>query len=208
MLRISPNPFRRFAAILLIFLVVFVPYASAQQPAPVKAPAAPTENLRILVLAGQGEQNDLPRRVMAPLAVQVLDPNDNPVEGAQVTFTFPGSGASALFDDQKSTQTVRTDSGGQARAINWTANTRTGKFEVHVTAILGNQTGQTDVSMYNVNRISEKKPHGWWTKKKVIVVVLVAAAATATGILLSRETGGSGTTRVTISMGTPTLGGP
>ncbi len=33
---------------------------------------------------------------MAPLAVQVLDSNDNPVEGAQVTFTFPGSGASAF----------------------------------------------------------------------------------------------------------------
>ncbi len=186
MLRISTNPFLRFAAILLSFLVVFVPYASAQQPAPVRASTAPVENLRVLVLAGQGEQNDLPRRVMAPLAVQVLDSNDNPVEGAQVTFTFPGSGAGALFDDQKSTQTVRTDSGGQARAINWNANTRTGKFEVHVTAILGNQTGQTDVTMFNVNRISEKKPHGWWTKKKVIVIVLIAAAATAAGVLASK----------------------
>src|SRR5271166_4039154 len=115
MTRVSTNLLRRFAVFLLSFLLVSVPYASAQQPAP--APAKPiglaTENLKILVLAGQREQNDLPRRVMAPLVVQVLDQSDNPIEGAQVTFFFPASGPSATFEGQELSHTVRTDAGGQ-----------------------------------------------------------------------------------------------
>ncbi len=53
------------------------------------------------VLAGNGEMNDLERRVMAPLVVQVLDQNDRPMEGAEVVFRFPISGPGATFTGWK-----------------------------------------------------------------------------------------------------------
>ena len=35
------------------------------------------------------EVNDIQRKVMAPLVIEVLDQNDRPVEGAEVVFRFP-----------------------------------------------------------------------------------------------------------------------
>jgi len=73
------------------------------QPAPQKplAPLPVVKNLKLMVLAGNGEMNDLERRVMAPLVVQVLDQNDRPVEGAEVVFRFPLNGPSATFTGGK-----------------------------------------------------------------------------------------------------------
>ena len=68
--------------------------ASAQLPV--------EQSLKILVLAGNGEMNDLERRVMAPLVVQVVDQNERPVEGAEVVFRFPLNGPSATFPGGKS----------------------------------------------------------------------------------------------------------
>jgi len=81
-------------ALFLAFLLALPPQLLAQAPptAPQGTPVAPLptiQNLKVRVLAGQGEANDLGRRVMAPLAVQVVDQNDQPVEGADVVFRFP-----------------------------------------------------------------------------------------------------------------------
>ena len=126
-------------------------------PAPAQAvPQLPVEqSLKILVLAGNGEQNDLERRVMAPLVVQVVDQNERPVEGADVVFRFPISGPSATFAGGKSSVTVRTNGVGQAAAVNWMANGQVGTFQVHVNASYGNQVGETTVSMTNVTRVVE-----------------------------------------------------
>src|ERR1035438_361030 len=76
------------------------PAPAPPQTAPANAPAKPMaplpviKNLKLLVLAGNGEMNDLERRVMASLVVQVLDQNDRPVEGAEVVFRFPLNGHS------------------------------------------------------------------------------------------------------------------
>src|SRR5271167_3516881 len=106
---VAIHPLRRFVTPFLSFLLAYVPSASAQQspaPAQVKpiAPLATTESLKLFVLAGQREQNDLQRRVMAPLVVQVVDQSDNPVEGADVVFRFPFAGPSATFEGQKTSQ--------------------------------------------------------------------------------------------------------
>ena len=85
------------------------PAAPATQAPPVLAPQLPIQqSLKILVLAGSGESNDLERHVMAPLVVQVLDQNERAVEGAQVVFRFPINGPSAAFTDGKSSITVIT----------------------------------------------------------------------------------------------------
>src|ERR1700679_4329064 len=124
-----------------------------QPPAPGPAqpvPQPPVEqSLKILVLAGNGEMNDLERRVMAPLVVQVLDQNDRPVEGAQVVFRFPLDGPSATFAGGKTSQNVRSNETGEAAALNWMANGEVGTFEVHVTATYGNEQGENTVKMQN-----------------------------------------------------------
>src|SRR5579871_5279952 len=90
---------------------------AAPQPAPQIKPVAPlpvVQDLKILVLAGNGEMNDLERRVMAPLVVQILDLNDRPVQGAEVVFRFPLNGPSATFPGGKTSQTVRSNGTGEA----------------------------------------------------------------------------------------------
>src|SRR5271155_3677102 len=115
------------------------PVPAPPQTAPANPPPTPlaplpiVKNLKILVLAGNGEMNDLERKVMAPLVVQVLDQNDRPVEGAEVVFRFPLNGPGAAFAGGKTSQTFRTNGTGEAAAVNWMANNEVGAFEVHVT---------------------------------------------------------------------------
>src|ERR1700679_1123090 len=157
-----PNPLRGrprrrwLPQALAVLLAVTQIQAAQQAAAPPQAPAAnppadpnspaqaPVEqSLKVLVLAGNGEQNDLERRVMAPLVVQVEDQNDRAMEGADVVFRFPITGPGASFAGGKSSITVRTNSTGQAAAVNWMANGQVGTFEVHVSASYGNQVGET-----------------------------------------------------------------
>jgi hypothetical protein len=191
--------------------MAFAPNAAAQQPAAPAKPVTPlpnTESLKLLILAGQREANDLQKRIMAPLVVQVLDQSDNPVEGAEVVFRFPATGPGATFDGLKSSQTFRTNAEGQARATNWMANNQYGSFQVRVTASIGNQFGQAIVSMSNVMRVTSDtgRAHRRWMSKRVVIVIAAVAAGTVAGILIARNSGG-GPTTVTISPGTPTLGG-
>jgi hypothetical protein len=183
-------------------------------PTPVQPPAQlPVEqSLKILVLAGNGEMNDLERRVMAPLVVQVVDQNQRPLEGAEVVFRFPLNGPSATFAGGKTSLTVRTSGTGQAPALNWMANGQVGTFEVHVNATYGNQVGETTLSMENVTRIDEAKKtakheslwsHRWFK----IAVIGGAAAAIGIGVYLATRGGKSGST-VTINPGPPNVGAP
>ncbi len=187
---------------------------AAPNPAPPPSAALPVEqSLKILVLAGNGEMNDLERRVMAPLVVQVLDQNDRPVDGAEVVFRFPLNGPTATFSGGKSSVTVRTNAGGQAAAVNWMA-TGVGTFQVHVNASYGNQVGESMFPMSNVTRVAGEgaKPrhkslwsHTWFK----IAVIGGAAAAIGIGVFLATRGGSksSGST-VTINPGSPTVGAP
>ena len=190
----------------------------AQQtaPAPIQPVASlPTEeSLKILVLAGKGESNDLERKVMSPMVIQVLDQNDRPIEGAEVVFRFPINGPGASFPGGKSSLTVRTNTGGQAAALNWMANSQTGPFDVHVTASYGNQIGETTFSMTNVTRVVEEptkaKAESLWSHRWFkIAVIGGAAVAVGLGVYFGTRGGSksSGST-VSISPGSPTVGAP
>lgn len=196
------------------------PQAGAPPAASTPAPAQPLaqlpveQSLKILVLAGNGEQNDLERRVMAPLVVQVEDQNDRAVEGAQVIFRFPITGPSAIFSGGKSSVTERTNGTGQAAAVNWMANGEVGTFQVHVNASYGNQVGETTVSMTNVTRVvaeaKKSTAKSLWSRRWVkIAVIGGVAAGVAIGVLLATRGGGkaSGPT-VTITPGSPGVGVP
>jgi hypothetical protein len=176
------------------------------------------QSLKVRVLAGNGEMNDLERRVMAPLVVQVLDQNERAIEGAQVVFRFPISGPSAAFPGGKPTIAVRTNTTGQAAAVNWLANAEVGTFEVHVNATYGNQVGEATVSMSNVTRIPEGtttltgqvKHESLWSKRWFrIAVIGGAAAAIGLGVYFGTRGGGSNSgSTVTISPGSPGVGAP
>jgi hypothetical protein len=167
------------------------------------------------VLAGNGEMNDLERKVMAPLVVQVVDQNERPMEGAEVVFRFPLDGPSATFTGGKTSATVRTNGGGQAAAVNWMANGQAGAFQVHVNATYGNQIGETTVSMTNATRIeantkTKSKGESLWSHRWFKFAVIGGAAlAVGLGVYFATRGGskGGGST-VTISPGSPGVGAP
>jgi hypothetical protein len=197
----------------------------SQTPPPPNPPAKPMaplpviKNLKMLVLAGNGEMNDLERKVMAPLVVQVLDQNDRPVEGAQVIFRFPLDGPGAAFAGGQLSQTVRSNGTGEAAAVNWMANGQVGTFEVHVNATYGNEIGETTVKMQNVSRIVEtqgtnkhaKQSH-WYSPTWVKVALAGGVAAAVVGIVLATRGGGhassSSTVPITVTPGSPSVGQP
>jgi len=192
---------------------------AGQQPStapPVKpmAPLPTEKSLKVIALAGDGEMNDLERRVMAPLVVQVVDQNDRPVEGADVVFRFPLNGPGAFFADQKTSKTARTNGQGQAAATGWMANGEVGKFQVHVTASYGNQIGEITISMTNVERLGKDartyktKRHHWYSSKWAKIGVVAGAAAIAAGVVLATRGGGTTTHPISISAGSPTVGAP
>jgi len=70
----------------------------------------------------------------APLVVTVFDAYGNPVTGASVTFTAPGSGASGIFASNSSpTETDTTNSSGVATSSTFTANSTLGSYPVTAT---------------------------------------------------------------------------
>ena len=196
------------------------PNPQSTQPSAQPAPATPmaplpmVQSLKVTALAGNKEMNDLERGLMAPLVIQVLDQNDRPVEGAEVVFRFPLNAPGATFRGGNTSQTVRTNGQGQAAATNWTAN-QVGTFSVHVTAAYGNQLGETTVSMTNVTRVVEdgkrgRKQGSWYSPKWVKIALIAGGAATVAGIILATRGGSSSssTPTVTITPGSPTVGGP
>src|ERR1700722_17573860 len=216
---------RALAALLVVAEIQAAEQAAAPQAAPPPATPAPgqpasalpasgqalpvsalpvEQSLQIRVLAGNGEANDLERRVMAPLVVQVLDQNDRAMVGAEVVFRFPITGPGATFNGGKSSATVRTNGGGQAAATNWMAN-GVGTFQIHVNASYGNQVGETTVSMSNVTRVVEqpKKSKGeslWshtWFK---IAVIGGAAVAVGLGVYFGTRGGGSKSSGSTVTI--------
>ena len=187
--------------------------APGQPAAPAIAPMAPlpiVRSLKVSALAGNGEMNDLENKIMAPIVVEVRDRNDLPVEGADVVFRFPPEGPGAMFPDHKYSQQTKSNFQGQAAAVGWTANNQLGSFKVHVTATYGDQMGESSLTMTNVARITEtakrKQDKKWWSSRWVKIGLIAGGAGLAAGIVLATRGGGSPT--VTISTGSPSVGGP
>ena len=215
---------RQYLAPALAVLLALPSGLFAQQPAAAQtaapqavAPLPTVENLKVVALAGNGETNDLGRKVMAPLVVDVLDLQDRPIEGAEVVFRFPLRGPSAVFADQKNSKTVRTNSQGEAAATGWMANNEVGSFQIKVTATYGNQFGSSTITMSNAESVAEttlnrtsKKNKGLWSSKWFKIGLIAGGAGLAAGIVLATR-GGGGTPSVpivTATPGSPSVGGP
>jgi hypothetical protein len=85
------------------------------------------------------------------LAVTVVDQFSNPVNGVQVTFTAPSSGASGVFSDSTNNVTTATSgTNGVATAATFTANSTTGgPYNVVASA-----TGLTSVNFALTNTVA------------------------------------------------------
>jgi hypothetical protein len=203
---------RRYLSQLLVVFLTLPPMAGSQALSP--AQGQTIQNLKIVPLAGNRENNDLERRMMAPLVIQVLDQDQGPVEGAEVVFRFPSSGPGATFANQQNSKTFRTNADGQVAAVGWVANNQAGTFQVKVSASRGNEVGETTISMTNVTRVTsdrKDKHRSWWSSKWAKIGVIGAAAGTVAAIiLLTRGSSSSSSAGPVIiaSPGTPTIGGP
>lgn len=108
-------------------------YQATATAAPIAAPA--TFNLTNTVGAGAkftveagSPQSVVVAQPFAPLEVKVLDAVDRPVEGVRITFSLPGSAASATFPGNVRTDVRYTDAAGRATSPIPTATTRSGSF--------------------------------------------------------------------------------
>lgn len=200
---------------LLMALSLGTPTSAQQAPKPEPPKATQpmaalpaVQTLRVLVLAGEGGQNDLQRGITSPLVVQVLDQNARPVEGAEVVFRFPPSGPTAEFAGQKPSRTVLTNGDGQAAATGWIASRQVGRFDVRVTALRGNEMGQATVSMENVPSIvPAQRKKGVLSSKWMRIGLFAGGAAAAGAAIAWRRRGGTEPLVVAVP-GAPTIGGP
>lgn len=190
---------------------------SFEQPAPTAfAPQGPTQQtpndsavrgLRIVPLVGQAAENVINTPNCTPPVITVLDNNDRPVEGAEVTFQAPATGAGASFGNRQSSFHTFTDSRGQAGANGYMCNDKRGHFEIQISAKLQQLTASFVMKQANYmteNDARRSRPVPVWKNWKYWAIVGGAATGAVIAILLTR----SGNPPVTVSSGPIVIGSP
>jgi hypothetical protein len=203
---------RDVLALMLALMMMAPGVGWAQPPGPTPAAQAPrtgARGLRILVLEGQDAVNSLPTRAAASPAVQVFDYMGEPVEGAEVTFEAPASGAGGLFDNQKTSFKTRTDPRGQA-VTSFAPNTLPGTFAIRVVAKFGDETAEATITQTNSAKTTgvEYKPptHPWYKDWKWLTLMAVGAGAGGYAIYWGVTRSSNPT--ITLTPGSVTIGGP
>lgn len=200
---------RQFSSILSVLLV-----------SSLVAPAETVEgNLRLVVVSGDGAVNNVRRKIIAPVAVEVRDERNRPVEGARVRFTLPALGAGGRFADGSRTSEVMSDARGRASIDSFVPNEQEGRFTLVVDAISKGRDATTSVSQMNSRYVvpapssgAEMRPARQRGTRALAIVLGVGAAAAAGGILAIKGGSKASTTAVTapvgISIGGVGVGGP
>lgn len=206
---------------ILIYALVGAMMLPAQQAVPAEAAKlvnqAPQGALKINVLEGEGQRNSIRGRTAVAPIVEVKDPSDKPLVGAEVVFQLPLAGPGGAFNGWLRSQTVRTDEAGKATVSGYTPNTEAGRFHIKVTATSGSQTGSIVISQINVENGTSvsgtapspamKKPFPW----KIVGPIIAVAAIAGIAVALrgdSKTTTTTTSTPVSISAGAVTVGVP
>jgi len=175
-------------------LLAVAPVIRAQQrdalnpPQPPAAAASPVESLKIFVLEGRGAIHSIRDRGDSMPVVEVRDDNGLPVEGAEVKFDLPPAGPGGSFPGQQFTATAKTNIQGQA-AVSFVPNLEAGRFNIRVTATLGNRIGHVMITQTNSARTSSAEPRSgpfvfaWWKG------AVVAGGGATLGIILAKRGG-------------------
>lgn len=165
------------------------------QPVRAQENAPPPDDLKIVIIRGDGFTNNLKKRIAREPIVEVRDRNDKPVAGATVTFLLPSGGPGGTFAGAQNTLTVFTGPNGRAVASGFTPNNVVGDFNMNVTASHQGQTASATIAQTNALAGA-----GLGTAATVGIIGAVAAAAAAVAVAV---TGGGNTGR--ISVGAPSL---
>jgi hypothetical protein len=170
------------------------------KPADVQPAPAP---LNVSVIEGNNAINSIPLGRSVTPVVEVRDQNDFPVEGATVVFTLPASGPGGTFLKNPTVFTTLTDAHGQASAP-FTVNGIPGKFQLQVTATLGNRRGEAVVTQTNTTGgyIGPAMPHRSWYSKWTTWAI-IGGAATAGIVAWAVTRSSSSKTAVTLTPGAP-----
>ncbi|BDC53174.1 hypothetical protein F183_A54890 (plasmid) [Bryobacterales bacterium F-183] len=166
--------------------------------------------IRLIVLEGHNISNSILTKTSITPVVQVLDSNDQPVPGADVTFEAPPPSTTApggMFG-KAPIATVKSDIVGQATA-EFTPNWVPGRFAIKVRAVLGEQKTETIIAQFNDPQALvagvQDPPKRWYKNWKWWAVI--AAGATA-GAILATRAGGGGSPTITITPSPVGIGGP
>jgi len=198
----------RFSAVFWAGAIAIAAISSAQQPAApapqAPKPAAPVSSLKLLVLQGKDAVNDLQGRTFTIPIIELLDDNDQPVEGAQVIFSLPANGPGGFFPGNMITFTTRTNVQGQASAP-FTPNGVPGRFTIQVTATSIDRFGQVSIPQSNGTVEVGAPKRNWFhpSRKKLIILAGVSAGAIVAVVLATRSS-----PTIAITAGPPVFGGP
>jgi len=191
---------------LVLTLVLLWPWAAAaQQPAP---PAG--EDLKIVVIAGEGGKNDIVAKYAEELVVKVVDGSNSPIAGAEVSFQLPMAGPSGKFSDWLNIHRTRTDAEGIAKTRSMIPNDEAGNFNIKVTAQHGLKTATTVIAQTNV-REGREVSQGKSRKRLWIALGVIGVAAIAGGIAASGNgdsVAAAASKPVVIAPGPIVVGGP
>jgi hypothetical protein len=199
------------AAFLAILIGLPAPAFAQQAPPPPQAEPAPAtvETLKLLVLQGQNAINGIRDGLATMPVVEVHDENDQVLEGADVVFELPATGAGGTFPEGGFVKTVKSNLQGQAGAA-FMPNPVTGRFTIKVTASLRNRTGHTTITQTNALDVAAVEKAGkhkitWWK-----LAIVGGAVALVIGIVLATRGGSSSSSSNTITLtpGAPTFGTP
>jgi hypothetical protein len=172
----------------------------AAQATPSQQLGQPGGNLTIGVLMGDKAFNSTTRLQSVTPVVEVRDENDLPIEGATVVFTLPAKGPGGTFIGGTSSYTTRSDSHGQASALQIIPRGN-GRFQIEVVATLGPRRGEASISQTNTSKSATaaqvSKP--FYKKKWVWIAGGAGVAAVIVAVILL--TGSSN--KVTVTPGPP-----
>jgi hypothetical protein len=160
------------------------------------------DDLKIVIIAGDGFTNNIKKRTAREEIVEVRDRNNKPVSGAAVIFALPGSGPGGTFAHGLQTLTVTTDQAGRAVAT-IKPNGIAGQFKTSVTASFGGVTTAVTISQTNA-LLAAGAAAGGISGTTIAIGVAVAAGAAITAVTLVKVLGGGGK-KASISIGPPTL---
>src|SRR5205809_1166002 len=114
-----------------------------------KSDLVQSNGLKIVVVQGEGAENNLRTRNATQPVVEVRDDGDKPVPGAEVVFQLPPAGPGGVFNGWMRTQTARTGPEGRAQANGFVPNDEEGRFNIRVTATSGTKTSSAIIAQTN-----------------------------------------------------------
>jgi hypothetical protein len=191
-----------------VSLVLLISLNLLRAPAWAQAPTG----LSINIVEGEGAINNIRQRVNREPIVQVEDQNHKPIAGAVVIFFLPDSGASGAFPDGSHMLMTVTDNQGRATARGIRPNNQSGPMQIRVTASFQGLTASSVITQTNLAGAATASGFaGLSTAAKLVIILGIAGGAAAAGAIVATHTSASSSappSTVTLSPGTPSVGGP